>query len=154
MITSTSLDDRIAALAPEVDEEVRMELWRVLQTLRAADNPIGVLLAMSRLGLQLVTEILERAGYKRPSDNFYDCIVLLARGDNEKKIKGLRILPDEMASYLHALRTLSNKADHAAEQVTLTVSDAENALNLYLRVLEWFYCESEHGPRLPTIYSE
>jgi tetratricopeptide (TPR) repeat protein len=106
---------------------------------------------MSRLSLRLLGEVFAGAGHKLPSENLYDCIVTAARGDPQKRLTGLRFLPDEMASYLHTLRTLSNKADHAAERVTLTLSDAENALNMFMRVLEWFYCESEHGPRLSSI---
>ncbi|MCI0527041.1 MAG: hypothetical protein L0Y56_06310, partial [Nitrospira sp.] len=89
MTPPVPLDRRIVTLVPEVNKELRTELRSVLQTLRGAENPIGVLLAMSRLGLHLVTEILERAGHQRPSDNFYDCIALASRGDHEKKIKGL-----------------------------------------------------------------
>jgi class 3 adenylate cyclase/CHAT domain-containing protein/Tfp pilus assembly protein PilF len=154
MAGSASLDERINSLVGEINEELRTELGHALQTLRVAHNPLGVLLTMSRLSLRLIEEILGRAGHKRPSDNLYDCIVTAARGDPEKKIKGLRILPDEIASYFHTLRTLSNKVDHRAERITLASTDAENALSLFLRVLEWFYSESEQGPRLSTIYSK
>src|SRR5439155_10550507 len=54
---------------------------------------------------------------------------------------------------LHTLRTFSNKADHDVENVTLTIADAENCLNLFLRVLVWLNCEYNHGPKLGTIYS-
>lgn len=154
MPTPLTLDERIASLVPEVGEEFRIELRRALQTLRASENPIGVLLGMPYLIWRLIEEILKRAGYRRPSHSLYRCIVMAARGDPEKKIRGLHILPDEMASYFHRLYTLSNQADHVTGQVTLTVADAENALHLFLRVLEWFYCESESGPHLPTIYGE
>jgi hypothetical protein len=153
MPEARTLDERLAALVPEVDVALREELRGDLRTLRDSGNPIAVLLSMSRLGLRLLNELFQRSGHKRPSENLYDCIVTAARGDVGNKIKGLQILPDEMASYLHTLRTLSNKADHDAEKVRLTVSDAENVLSLFLRVLEWFYCECERGPRLPTIYT-
>jgi hypothetical protein len=42
---------------------------------------------------------------------------------------------------------LANKADHAAEAVALSAADAENALGLYLRAVEWFYYEADFGPR-------
>ncbi|HWP50032.1 MAG TPA: hypothetical protein VNM22_22955 [Candidatus Limnocylindrales bacterium] len=154
MPTPLSLDERIASLVPEVGEEFRVELRHALQTLRASENPIGVLLGMPHLIWRLIEEILKCAGYRRPSNSLYDCILMAAHGDPEKKIKGLNILPDEMASHFHRLYKLSNRADHVTEQATLTVADAENALHLFLRVLEWFYCESEPGPHLPTIYGE
>lgn len=122
-----------------------------MRTLRDANNAIGALLTLSRLCLQLLGQVLGRAGHGRPSDNLFDCIVTAARGD-EKKVVGLRLLPDELASCLHTIRVLSNKADHQAERIVLSNTDAENALGLFVRVLEWFYCEYEHGPRLPSAY--
>jgi hypothetical protein len=138
-----TLDDKIAGLAPEVDATFREELQRLLRTLRDARDPIGVLLSMSRVSLLLLRAVCEQAGHTPPSENLFDCI---------EKAKGWRLLPDEMASYLHTLRILSNKTDHAVEQIHLLVADAENALNTCLRVLEWFCCEYAHGPHLPSIY--
>jgi tetratricopeptide (TPR) repeat protein len=50
------------------------------------------------------------------------------------------------------IRTWSNPARHAAEQVRLTPARAENQLVSLLEAVEWFYCECVHGPRLQTIY--
>jgi hypothetical protein len=72
--------------------------------------------------------------------------------DPNFKHEGLRILPDEIASCLHTIRTYSNKADHDDERVKLTEVDAEIMLSLFLRVLEWFYCEYEKGPKLHGIF--
>jgi tetratricopeptide (TPR) repeat protein len=148
-----TLDERIAGLVPGVDESLRLELQGALRTLRDASNPDCVLLVLSRLSLRLLGDVLGCAGHQQPSKNLYDCIVTAARGDG-KKVAGLRLLPDEMASYLHTVRTLSNKVDHDAVCVTLTEADAENGLSLFLRVLEWFYCEYERGPRLTTVYGD
>jgi formylglycine-generating enzyme required for sulfatase activity len=148
-----TLEEKIDRLAPEVDTAFREELHRLLRTLHDARDPIGVLLSMSRVSLLLLRAVFERAGHPPPSENLYDCIVRAARGDGTQKIQGLRLLPDEIASYLHTLRTLSNKPDHAAEQIHLLGADADNALNTFLRVLQWFYCEYDHGPHLSSIYS-
>lgn len=147
-----SLQNKILAIAPEIKAELRNELLTAFNTLANANNPVGVLASMSRLSLKLIGEILEKAGEEKPSDNLYDCIVKAAKGDANKKIVGLGILPDEIASYLHTIRVLSNKADHAAEKIIITKSDAENVLYLYLRVLEWFYCESKYSLGLKSIY--
>jgi Mg-chelatase subunit ChlD len=152
MSTSLSVDERINGLSDDVREDFRRELRSLLRTLRNAGNPIGVIVAMSRLSLRLVGEILARAGHERRSDNLYDCIALAAGGDADKKIKGVGVLPAELASYLHTIRVFSNKADHDAERVLLQVGHAENALDQFLHVLEWFYCQYEHGPKLRTIY--
>lgn len=147
-----ALDSKINALSPTIAVGLRTELASALRTLRQGQNPVGVLLAMSRLSLRLLAEMFTHLGHRLPSDNLYDCIVTAARGDPQQRLAGLHFLPDEMASYLHTLRILSNKADHAAEKVALQIADAENALNIFLRVLEWFYCESADGPQLPGIY--
>jgi predicted ATPase len=152
MPSSTSLDGRVVALVPEVDPTLREELTLAVRTLREAGNPVGVLIGMSRLSLRLVRDILVRAGHAPPSQNLFDCIVTAASGNPERKTPGLRLLPDELASCLHTIRVLSNKPDHDDEQMALTVDDAENALRLFLRVVEWFYCEYEAGPGLSTIY--
>jgi hypothetical protein len=65
--------------------------------------------------------VFDRAGYEElPSNNLYACILRAANGDTKEKIQGLRLLPDELASYLHTLRTFSNKPDHAVEQIKLS----------------------------------
>lgn len=146
------LEEKIATLAPEVDYEIRTQLQQLMRTLRTVGYPIGVLLAMSRLSLQLLDQVLGSAGHCRPSDNLYDCILSASKGDEHSKLHGHRLLPDELASYLHTIRMLSNKADHAGEMLQLTSGDAENALNLYLRVVEWFYTEYSRGLKLESIY--
>jgi hypothetical protein len=151
MYSDPTLDAKIRALIPELGT-LRTELQTALATLRAAGNIAGTLSYLSRVTLLLMRRLFGAAGQSVPSDNLYDCIITAARGDPQKRITGLRLLPDEMASYLHTLRTLSNKADHAAERVALSLADAENALNMFVRVLEWYYCEYEYGPRLRTIY--
>lgn len=156
-LAEATLDRKISSLVPEVDGVLRSGLEASVRTLRDAGNPESVWGDMSRLGLQLMEKILASAGQLCPSDNLNDCIARAFRGkkdkDSNKAIKGLYLLPEEMASHLHTVRILSNKIHHNAEKVKIGVDDAENALRLYLRVLSWFYCESERGPRLPTIYS-
>jgi len=148
-----TLDDRITNLRPDIDERIREDLLHCIRTLRGG-NPTGVFLAMTRLSLHLLEQTFARSDKARPSDNLYDCIVTAAGGDELKRIRGHRLLPDEIASCLHTLRILSNKADHLAEGIKQTANRAENALNLFLDAVEWYYCEYERGPRLPTIYSE
>jgi len=157
-----TLDGRICSLSSQVDKEIREELQCMLKTLREAQNPVGVLTQLSRTCLRLMDLLFATVGEttpkgkSRPSDNLYDCIMRAHRGreaDPNFKREGLRILPDEIASCLHTIRVYSNKADHDAEQVKLTIEDAELMLGLFLRVLDWFYCEYEKGPRLKAIYS-
>jgi hypothetical protein len=149
---SPILDQRINELSLEVSSELRQGLQGALRTLRAAEHPMAVLASMSRLCLQLLTKVYQAAGSNRPSDNLYDCIVKLGRGD--EKTKGLGILPDEKATYLQTIRVLSNKSDHAGERSELTADDAETALSSFLIVLRWFYVESAMGPKLASLFGD
>jgi serine/threonine protein kinase len=154
MSTPQTLDQRINALTPEVDEEIRTELQQVLRTLRQARYPVGAILAMSRVALRLFRIIYDAAGKPWPSDNLFDVIVRAARGDPEKKVPGYHIIPDALDSPLHMLRILSNRADHDGEQFQLGPESAESVLNAFLTVLRWFYCESPFGPSLVSPYVE
>ena len=150
---SLSLDDQIRSLDPAVSEDIQRELRESLRALRDAGDATGVMLRMSRLSLKLITEILQSAGHKRPSDNLHDAISRAWSGDPTKKMKGLHILPGEHASCLHFIRTVSNKIDHDAESTSLTVADAEMHLFNFLKVMQWFYCSYEKGPQLAALYS-
>mgnify|MGYP000630871328 CR=1 FL=1 len=114
-----SLDERIMVLSPDVDEELREGLKAALRTLRDVQNPIGTILSLSRLSLLLLDKVFESVGERRPSDNLYSCIARVSSGDKEVKIEGLGLMPDERATYLHTIRILSNKADHAVEKLSL-----------------------------------
>ena len=50
---------------------------------------------------------------------------------------------------MHDLRIYHNKADHAVEKIALKPRDAELALDIFLRVLEWFFWQTQG---LETIY--
>jgi DNA-directed RNA polymerase specialized sigma24 family protein len=153
MSKPSSLDDRITRLVPEIDPSIRAELQQVLQTLRRADYPVGVIQMMSRLALRLFRLIYQAAGHSPPSDNLYDVIIHAGNGDAEKGVKGHGILPDALDSPLHTLRVLSNKIDHGVEKFQMGVEEAEFVLNAFLSVLKWFHCESGLIPTLPSIYA-
>ncbi|MCX7974048.1 MAG: hypothetical protein N3B16_06040, partial [Candidatus Aminicenantes bacterium] len=73
------------------------------------------------------------------------------------KIENLQkeaIIPAEIASYLHTIRIFANKARHGGEKIIFTRRDIYNILGILLRVIEWFYCEFDKGPRYSTIYTE
>lgn len=147
-----SIDGQVAALSLDIDAGVRQELQQALRTLRDAGNPIGAVLSMPHLSLILMKNVFESAGYRLPSYNLYECIVAASNGDEDNRIKGLDLIPREVASHLHVIRTLSNKVTHRSESLHPTTIDAEYAIVLFLRIVEWFYVEYQHGPRLKTIY--
>ena len=131
----------------QLDQRIRErdELLKLVEILLEQKDPVSVLLKMSRMCLQLLRRSYEAVGQSPPSDNLFDCIETATK-------QGW--LPSEIASSLHYLRTWSNKADHAAEKVNLNIRDGENALNVFLQVLEWFYCEFPYGPRIPSLVGD
>lgn len=117
--TPVTLDQKISALSPEVDEELRIGLKTRARALRRGDpgEHVVTLLIMARWTLRLLDMLFATVGKNRPSDNAYYCIMAAANGDG-RKIDGLNLLPTPIASYLHTIRILSNKADHAKDRVT------------------------------------
>jgi hypothetical protein len=57
-----------------------------------------------------------------------------------------------MVDYLTPLRRLSNQVHNGTEEMAFTEDHAEHALDTFLLVLQWFYCDYAHGPRLPSLY--
>ncbi|MGB7291033.1 MAG: tetratricopeptide repeat protein [Thermodesulfobacteriota bacterium] len=138
-----SVDNRIASLSENLGG-YRRELHSTLSTLRDAQNVPGVLTTTSRLSERLLSQLFDAVNCKPKSESMQIQI---------KQALEKGILPPEMAPYLDTIRVLANKARHDAENVKLQIADAENALNAFLRVLEWFYCEFNRGPCCATIYN-
>lgn len=140
-----TLDERINALKPELDEWKR-ELQVQLKTLREAENHLAVLLAMAPLCLRLLEQVYKAAGKQPPPiTNLHDWI---------KNAYEDQIIPSEIADYLHELRRRHNQAQHdPMAALALKPEDAEIALLCFLRTLEWFYCDCPHGPKMRTIYN-
>ena len=130
----------ISSLPSEVKE--RKELSDLSASLRATGNPIPIFVSLSKLCFQLLRRVYEAVERKPPSDNLNECI---------EDARKAGILPSEIATSLHFIRVWSNMVGHAAERVRLKAYDAWTALGVYLRVLEWFYCEFERGPRLSDL---
>jgi tetratricopeptide (TPR) repeat protein len=142
----SDLDQNIASLLPEVDPTLRNELCQLVRTLRDLGYAEGVLDLMMRLSLHLTSQIYADLGRKANSDNLFSRIEDLSR---------MHILPDEVSSYLQLIRTLSNKPHHDTAKIRLQISDAENVLRAFLRVMEWYYCEWSDNPhRLCSIYAQ
>lgn len=135
LLAPNSLDQRVASLSDPVDATYRTEIHTALRTLRDASNVPGTILVISRLLERpggLLSSIAARVG------------VSLGRSNLQGQIDALcRVLPDQIAEELHWVRRRSNEARHGEERLKLSPSDAETAINYALRLLEWFYGESD-----------
>jgi WD40 repeat protein len=136
-----SLDARIAALAGGVDEKLRSQLQAALRVLRQSgyEATVTILGIMSE---QLLGHLLALGGHQPAAPSLSGWIDEASRA---------RLLPTDIASALHSIRILRNRTLHGGGEA-LTAADAEVALERFLSVMEWFYCASELGPHLPTLY--
>ena len=135
-----TLDERIHRLRPEVGRW-KDELETAIKTLRQAGDHIAVLLKMSRWCLELLEQLYQVKREQPPRDRRLNDWI---RDAQQKDL-----LPEEIASLMHDLRIYHNKADHAVERIALKPRDAELALDIFLRVLEWFFWQIQG---LETIY--
>jgi hypothetical protein len=135
-----TLDERIGRLRPEVGRW-KDELETSIKTLRQTGDHIAVLLKMSRWCLELLEQLYQAKGAQPLRDRRLNDWI---RDAQQKDL-----LPEEIASLIHDLRIYHNKADHALERIALKPRDAELALEIFLRVLEWFFWQTQG---LETIY--
>jgi len=135
-----TLDERIDRLRPEVGRW-KDELETSIKTLRQAGDYIAVLLKMSRWCLELLEQLYQVKREQPPRDR--------RLSDWIRDAQQKDLLPEEIASLMHDLRIYHNKADHAVEKIALKPRDAELALDIFLRVLEWFFWQTQG---LETIY--
>jgi hypothetical protein len=135
-----TLDERIDRLRPEVGRW-KDELETSIKTLKQAGDYIAVLLKMSRWCLELLEQLYQVKGTQPPRDR--------RLSDWIRDAQQKDLLPEEIASLMHDLRIYHNKADHAVEKIALKPRDAELALDIFLRVLEWFFWQTQG---LETIY--
>lgn len=143
-----TIDERIASLVPDIDEVFTAELEGALRTLRDGQSIPGAIIQAARIteGNRGILGRIAAANQLTLKGGTLDSQI------NELAQKG--IIPAEIASDLHWLRVRSNKARHNIEKATLTEDDAETAISRVLRVMEWFYCESNFGGKLETIYEQ
>ena len=157
MPSVTPLDARISRLSPQVDGHIRSQLQNLLKTLRLVQDPIPVLLPLSRLCLLLVEKVFADAGEPAPSSrNLYEWLWRISTGDpGDRKSAGLKLMPRFIVTNLDTIRRWTNPLDHAdEEEPPPDLNDAEIAFGLYLKALEWYYCEFDRGPRLSSIYGD
>lgn len=138
---------QISSLDSCVDDDVRRELVSAVDTLRRASNIPGTFVSLSRFlegPSGFLGRIAKAAGLQ------------LRHNLLEQQIEQLRqqgVIPPELASDLHWVRVRASRARHRSESLEITADDAENAISYVLRLVKWYYCDFDNGPKLRTIYS-
>ena len=140
------LDQNIAALNDAVvDKQIVDGLRSLLRVLRAGEHAGGVVNGMMRVALRYTNLVYQAVGRVPTTDNLSGRVEDLAR---------THALPEHIVVFLNSIRLLSNKVHHGIIG-SIAVGDTERELYTFLRLLEWFYCQSPYIlPHLPSIYLE
>ncbi len=142
------IEQKIDHLSPAIDARLSEELKAVCKMIRHLRYSAGAVTSLSRLSLILLDIIVQRAGLAGPTDQL-NKFIKFCEDTPAPNGKG-NLLPIEHVHGLHTIRVLSNKADHAVEAKRISVSEAEAALVIYFRVLEWYYTVCSWGPGLTS----
>lgn len=156
------VDTRINALTEDVDATVRKELQQAWACLNDVGATAAATVIFSRLCTLLLDIIYARAGKQESAEDYRDSLNKYigfagdrdVPGKDHRRVKGLGLLPSQLASTLHGLRVQANLVDHAERSSgVLDPGTCESLYAQYLDVLKWVYCRYEHGPKLPDIYT-
>jgi WD40 repeat protein len=149
----------LRADVPQLDDYRR----QLLQLVEAAQVKLDLALLVARGTVERVVNAVLAAEQVEVRRDLLDNIETLgSREERPAKRRGGRspCLPENIYSSLHNLRIYGNLVAHPFEpgttqpkDVSLRASDLDVALGQLLRVVEWYFEEYAHGPRLPTIYA-
>lgn len=156
------VDTKINALTEDVDATVRKELQQAWACLNDVGATAAATVIFSRLCTLLLDIVYARAGKQESAEDYRDSLSKYigfagdrdVPGKDHRRVKGLGLLPSQLASTLHGLRVQANLVDHAERSSgVLDPGTCESLYAQYLDVLKWVYCRYEHGPKLPDIYT-
>lgn len=121
---------------------------RLLNCLDAAARRPEDALALARgVGGMLAEQCLTAIGIK-PSGMFDACLAQL----EEPGVMSRGLVPAEIITMLHKVRTIGNKAVHDKLRIEVTVDDVVSVLGDVLRVTKWYLGEFTRGPRLDPVF--
>lgn len=137
-------DEAALALRPELGD-VAQGIAGVREKL-AKERPIRlVLMQVLEVAERLVRTVCARAALSPTPESTDDALRALAEAG---------VVPEAVTTGLQTVCILGNHARRGTRGVPLTSSDAEDMLDLLLQGVEWYYCRSELGPRLASVYAE
>jgi WD40 repeat protein len=151
--------NHLRADVPQLDV-YRQQLCELVE---AAQVKLELALFVARTTVErVVNGVLEAEQVEVHHDLLHNIETLGGREDKPAKRRGGRppCLLENIYSLLHGLRIYGNLVAHSTKpgttqpkDVALRASDLDVALGQLLRVLEWYFEEYDHGPRLKTIYA-
>jgi hypothetical protein len=134
------LRQKVESLADDAGD-VRTQLLSCLDA--AVQRPASALALARGVGETLAEQTLAAIGIKPPS-MLDACLRELER----QEVMSRGLVPAEIITMLHKVRTIGNKATHDALKIAVTADDVTSVLGDVLRVTRWYYCEFARGPRL------
>jgi formylglycine-generating enzyme required for sulfatase activity len=135
---------RVEALCDAVGE-VRDRLLNCLDV--APRRPADALGLARGTGEMLAKQMLAAIGIKPPP-----MLDACLRKLEEPKVMSRGLVPAEIITMLHKIRTLGNKATHDDLRIKVTTDDVASVLGDVLRVTQWYFGEFERGPRVDPVF--
>jgi hypothetical protein len=148
---ATEKVNSLRADVPQLDA-YRQEFRKLVE---AAEVELELALIVARRTVErIVNAVLDVEKVEDRRDLLNNIETLGSGEEKPAKRRGGRppCLPRRIYSLLHGLRTYGNEGAHH-EDAGLRASDLDVALGQLLRVVEWYFVEYAHGPRLPSIYT-
>lgn len=137
-------DEAALVLRPELGHVAR-GIAAVREKL-AKDRPIRlVLMQVLEVAEEFVRTVGARASLPSVPESPDDVLLALSEAG---------VVPEAIVTGLQTVCILGNHARRGTPGVPLTSSDAEDMIGLLLQGVEWYYCRSELGPRLASLYVE
>jgi hypothetical protein len=137
------LQQRIERLEAAVGE-IRDRLAHCIQV---ASYPLDAIALARGVAESLAKRILENIGI-RPPAMLDACLRELEKPEVMSRV----LVPSEIITLLHMVRVMGNKAIHDSMRIQLTTGDVYLVLQSLLRVIEWYFSEFEHGPKIDPLF--
>jgi hypothetical protein len=125
--------------------EIRDRLLNCLDT--ATRRPEDALALSRSIGETLAKQSLTALGIKPPL-----MLDACLRELEKPKVMSRGLVPGEIISMLHKVRTFGNRALHDSLRISVTAEDVASVLGDLLRVTRWYFCEFARGQRLESVF--
>lgn len=139
-----SIELRIESLSPGVGD-ARDQLLNCVRI--ATRRPADALGLARGVGERLAKQTLSAAGIKPPS-----MLDACLREMEKPEVMSRGLIPAEIISMLHKVRTIGNKALHDDLRIAVSVDDVTSVMFDLLLLIRWYYTQFARGPKLGPVF--
>jgi hypothetical protein len=122
---------------------------RLVNCVQVSTRPQDALVLARSVAETLVKQMLAEMQIK-PTAMLDACLRELERPE----VLSRGLVPPEIISILHLVRVMGNKASHASLRIQVSETDVLLVLRPLLRVVEWYFAEFDHGPKLAPLFRD